>query len=68
MTDDSPMPPWDIISHEGGFEVRATSGEHIYIHFEDEPVRRAALRRFSRDQAKSVALALAGLLNERVAP
>jgi len=42
-----PPAPWDIITRErdGCFEVRA---EHIYIHYEDEPTRRAVLKRFSR--------------------
>jgi hypothetical protein len=64
MTDELPTPPWDVVSHDGIFEVRATSGEHIYIHFEEEPFRRAALKRLSREQAKTIALALARLLDK----
>jgi hypothetical protein len=65
MTDDLPAPPWDVVSHDGSFEVRAPTGEHIYIHYEEDEYRRSALKRFSREQAKTVALALARWLNEK---
>lgn len=58
-----PAAPWEIISHDrdGCFEVRASTGEHVYIYYEDDPTRRAAMKRFSRDQAKRIALVIAKL-------
>jgi hypothetical protein len=61
MAEQLPPAPWDIVTHQGCFEVRASTGEHIYIYFEDEVARRAALRRFSREQAKRIALMIAKL-------
>jgi hypothetical protein len=55
-----PPGPWHIVhrDHDLCFEVRAPSGEHIYIYYEELPERRAVLRRFSRAQAKRIALAM----------
>jgi len=61
--EDLPAGPWDIIARdrEACIEVRTPSGEHIYIYYEDEPERRAILKRFSRRQATQIALAIAKL-------
>lgn len=61
--EDLPSGPWDIVARdrEACLEVRAPSGEHIYIYYEDEPERRAILKRFSRHQAAQIALAIARL-------
>lgn len=58
-----PPGPWDIIPRDQDccLEVRASTGEHVYIYYENTPERRAVLRRFSRDQAAQVALAIANL-------
>lgn len=58
-----PPGPWDIIPHDqdGCLEVRAPTGEHIYIYYEDTPERRAVLKRFSRDQAAQIARAIVNL-------
>jgi hypothetical protein len=58
-----PPGPWDIIPRDQDccLEVRAPTGEHVYIYYENTPERRAVLRRFSRDQAEQLARAIANL-------
>jgi hypothetical protein len=58
-----PAKPWNIIEHSESFEVKADSGQVIaYVYFEDEPKRQWIGNRLSKEQARTVAEKIAGII------
>jgi hypothetical protein len=57
MSEENRMPaPWAAIEHPESFEVRDASGQRlVYIYFEDEPGRRRATGRISKEMARRLA-------------
>ena len=52
-------PPWRLHEHNESFEIRTRIGTRVaYIYFEDEPVRRSTMGRFSKAAAREIALAI----------
>ena len=48
--------PWSTIEHADSIEVLDATGQPLaYVYFEDEPGRRAAMRRLNRDDARRLA-------------
>ena len=49
-------PPWFVMELSNSFVVKDNLGDAVaYVYFEDEPVRRAAGRLMSRDEARQIA-------------
>jgi len=48
--------PWFVMELSNSFVVKDNLGDAVaYVYFEDEPVRRAAGRLMSRDEARQIA-------------
>ena len=56
MSEERLKTPWVAIEHPESFEVQDASGQHlVYIYFEDEPGRRRATGRISKEMARRLA-------------
>ena len=48
--------PWSTIEHADNIEVLDATGQQLaFVYFEDDPIRRSALRRLNRDDARRLA-------------
>ncbi|WP_026784228.1 hypothetical protein [Pleomorphomonas koreensis] len=48
--------PWIVAEHPESFVVEDASGQHLaYVYFEDEPGRRRATKRISKEMARRLA-------------
>jgi hypothetical protein len=55
-------PPWSVETTDACFIVRDRNKQALsYVHFEEEPGRRAAAKLLSRDEARRIALSIAKL-------
>jgi hypothetical protein len=55
-------PPWSVEETDACFIVRDANGQALgYVYFEDEPVRRAAAKLLTRDEARRIAANIAKL-------
>lgn len=53
-------PPWKVIEHKESFEVVDAKGQNLaYLYYEDEPGRRNATKRLTRDEARRIAAHIA---------
>jgi hypothetical protein len=45
--------PWCLVEHEESFEVADAGGEALaFVYFENEPGRRASMKRMSKEDAR----------------
>ena len=62
MPDRNLPPPWSAEEHSGYFVVKDGHGLAIaYVYYENEGQRRSAGKLLSKDQARRIALNIAGL-------
>jgi hypothetical protein len=55
-------PPWSVEDRANCFVVKDRGGQELsYIYYEDDPTRRSIVRLLSRDEARSIAAAIAKL-------
>jgi hypothetical protein len=55
-------PPWEVYEHTENFCIRDASGARRFaINHEDEPSRRMAMNRLTRDGARRIAINIAKL-------
>ena len=54
--------PWQVIEHDGSFEVTDAAGLGlVVVHFDNEPSRQMMLKRLSKDEARRLARKVARL-------
>lgn len=54
--------PWTIVENPESFEVLDADGVKLaFVYFEDEPLRRALVKRLSKDEARRLAKEIARL-------
>jgi hypothetical protein len=66
LSNDTPSrrfpPPWSIVDHPESFAIADATGQALaYVYFEDEPGRRQAMKRLTRDEARRIAVNIAKL-------
>ena len=55
-------PPWSVEDRAGCFVVKDRAGQELaYLYYEDDPRRRSIVKLLSRDEARSIAAAIAKL-------
>jgi hypothetical protein len=55
-------PPWTVDEATESFRIRDANGQVLaYVYYEDEPGRRMATHRLTRDEARRIAITIAKL-------
>lgn len=55
-------PPWSVVEHRESFIVQDASGQGMaYVYFAEDPARRQAAGRLSKDEARRIAANIAKL-------
>jgi hypothetical protein len=55
-------PPWSIVERSESFAITDAAGQALaYVYFEDDPGRRQAMKRLTRDEARRIPPALCGI-------
>jgi hypothetical protein len=55
-------PPWSIVERPESFAITDATGQALaYVYFEDEPGRRQAMKRITKDEARRIAVNVAKL-------
>ena len=55
-------PPWSVEDRASCFVVKDRAGQELaYLYYEDDPRRRSIVKLLSRDEARSIAAAIAKL-------
>lgn len=54
--------PWTVIELQEAFRIVDADGIHLaYVHFDEDPKRRARNNRMSKDEARRIAIAMAAV-------
>jgi hypothetical protein len=61
VTDRRFPPPWSVEDLDACFVVKDSGGQKVaYVYFEDEPGRRSAAKMMTKDEARRIAVNIAG--------